>query len=68
MSNEVPSLLRLRDVVERVRLSRSHLYALIQSGQFPKPIKLTERVSVWPEAEVSAWIADRIQASRKAAA
>lgn len=38
------------------------MYALIQKGEFPKPIKLSERSSAWLESEVQAWIDARIAA------
>jgi prophage regulatory protein len=38
------SLLRFRQVKEIVPLSRSEIYRRIARGQFPKPIKLGERV------------------------
>ena len=53
-------LLRLPEVRQRTRLSRSELYRRICAGTFPRPIKLGERVSAWAENEVTAWIAARI--------
>ena len=41
--------------------SRSHIYALIQKGEFPKPIKLSERSSAWLASEVHEWIESKIQ-------
>ena len=54
-------LLRLPDVLERTALSSSTLYRLVNAGRFPRPLKLTERSSAWVEAEVDAWIAERIR-------
>ena len=48
--------LRMPAVMERVGLSRAGIYRLIQLGDFPAQHKLTERVSAWDEAEVSAWL------------
>lgn len=36
-------ILKLPDVMERCALSRSSIYAYIQSNKFPKPIRLGER-------------------------
>lgn len=55
-------LIRLREVMTKTGLSRSYVYALSQKGQFPKPVKLSERSSAWIESEVQAWIDERIQA------
>jgi prophage regulatory protein len=53
-------LLRLAEVVERTGLSRSSLYAAIQRGTFPGPVKIGPRSSAWPESEIVGWINDRI--------
>ena len=55
-------LIRLREVMAKTGLSRSYVYALAQKGQFPQPVKLTERSSAWVQAEVQEWIDSRIQA------
>jgi prophage regulatory protein len=53
-------ILRIQDVIAVTRLSRSTIYRLIQAGQFPKPIKLTERASGWHYEAVEQWLRDRI--------
>ncbi len=53
-------LMKLRAVIETTGVSRSHIYALAQKGQFPKPVKLTERSSAWVASEVQEWIDTRI--------
>ena len=54
------NLLKMPEVRAKTGLSRSHLYALAQNGEFPKPIKLSERSSAWVESEVQDWIDTRI--------
>lgn len=54
------TLLKLTSVIASTGLSRSHIYALAKKGEFPKPVKLTERSSAWVEAEVQKWIESRI--------
>jgi prophage regulatory protein len=56
------SLNKLPQVLAKTGLSKSHLYALAQKGEFPKPIKLSERSSAWVESEVNDWIDARIAA------
>ena len=51
--------LRLRQVSERTGLSKTHIYRLIQRGQFPLPARLSERVVAWDEAAVNAWLVER---------
>ena len=54
--------LRLPEVRSTVGMSRSQIYRLIQSGEFPKPVKLGLRVSVWPDNDIQAWQAKQIAA------
>lgn len=63
-----PTILRRRQVEARTGLSRSTLYARVAAGTFPAPVNLGARAVGWIESEISDWLADRIEASRKAAA
>jgi len=56
--------IRMRELLQRVGLSRSTVYRLTDAGRFPSPIKLSERASAWRLREVEAWAAERINASR----
>lgn len=61
------TLLRLPAVLDRTGLSRSKLYELVQSGQFPRPIKQPGgRLICFADNEVDAWIKARL-AEREAA-
>lgn len=62
--DSTPRLIRLPEVQHLTGLSRSQVYALIAHGKFPRPVKLSERCSAWPEATVRTWITDRIQAAQ----
>jgi prophage regulatory protein len=59
MEATMTNLERLPSVVQRTTLSRSHLYALMKEGKFPKPIKLGTRSVGWRVDDVEAWIAAR---------
>lgn len=48
--------LRIKEVMQKVGLSRSQVYRLIQAGVFPSPFKIGSRVSVWSESLVSEWM------------
>jgi prophage regulatory protein len=61
------SLLRLPAVRQRVGLSRSQIYELVRRGQFPAPVKLSERASGWQESLISEWVNSRIRASQQPA-
>ncbi|USE81132.1 AlpA family phage regulatory protein [Cupriavidus gilardii] len=56
-------ILRLPEVQQRIGLSRSSIYARIQEGSFPRPIKLGH-ASGWIETEVHAWIVRQIEQTR----
>jgi len=54
-------ILRMRQLAEKISLSDSHIYALIQKNQFPKPFSLVHggRAMGWYESEVDIWLAQR---------
>jgi prophage regulatory protein len=61
-------LIKQSEVSNETGMSKSHIYALIQRGLFPKPIKLSERSSAWVESEVQDWIDAKIAARDQEAA
>jgi prophage regulatory protein len=58
-------ILRLRAVKERIGLSRSSIYLWMAKGLFPRAISFGTRSMGWLESDIEAWIAERVQASRK---
>jgi prophage regulatory protein len=52
--------LRASKVLEKTGISRTHLYRLIQQGEFPRSYKLSERVSVWDEAAIDTWLDSKL--------
>ena len=48
--------LRLPSVIDKVGLSRSQIYKLIQRGDFPEPVKIGPKVSVWIEEKLEVWM------------
>ncbi len=57
-------IVRLPQVIQKTGLSRSTLYSLINSGDFPQKIKLSPRAMSFLESEIDSWIADRVTASK----
>ncbi len=57
-------LLRMSQVRDRTGLSRSTIRRWVAQGLFPQPIKLGENVVGWIEAEIDAWIRERIADTR----
>ncbi|MEA9428256.1 helix-turn-helix transcriptional regulator [Aeromonas caviae] len=73
MKNTNPTIavrfIRIREVCEKTGLSKSSIYDLMTQGRFPQTVRLSEagRGVAFVEAEVDAWMAQRI-AARNAAA
>lgn len=53
--NAPERILRLPEVINRVGLSKSPIYARIKRGEFPAPVKLG-RVSGWRESDIQRFI------------
>lgn len=60
-THETTRLIRLEEVRRLSGLSRSHLYALIQRGEFPSPVKISIRAAAWVSREVDQWVRARIR-------
>lgn len=67
-NTETPRLIRIRQVMDATAMKKSAIYAAIAAGNFPRPVPIGTRMVAWSEAEVHAWIRERITASRGAAA
>ena len=52
--------LKRPEIEKRTGLKRSTIYEKIKAGTFPKPVKLGARAVAWPEAEINAWMEERI--------
>lgn len=50
---------RLPEVMQRTKLGRSTIYALVATKRFPKPIKLGARAVGWSAQEISDWLQSR---------
>lgn len=57
-----PSLLRIGDVMQLTKLSKSYVYALAADGRFPRSIPLVPggKSRAWVYSEVLEWIEQRI--------
>jgi len=57
-----PRMLSARAVCKLTTFSRSTLYLMIGSGEFPRPVKLGKRRVGWREADVFDWLGSRQEA------
>ena len=51
---------RRPEVEAKTGLSRSTIYEKMKSGSFPKPVKLGPRAVGWLDAEIDAWLEERV--------
>lgn len=57
----MPQFLTPKAVCDRVAISRATLDRLVAAGRFPAPIRLTERRLVYNQADVEAWMTERLE-------
>ena len=53
-------LLRLKQVQEKVPVSKPEIYRRVKNGTFPQPVRLSQSVVAWVESEIDQWIAARM--------
>jgi prophage regulatory protein len=56
--------LRLPEVCQVTGLKRAMIYRLQQRKSFPQSVKITDHAVGWIDAEVQAWLEQRIAARR----
>lgn len=59
--SDFPTLISTKEVIKRTTLCRGTIRNLVNAGDFPRPIRLTENRIAFREAEVTAWLAARLQ-------
>jgi prophage regulatory protein len=59
--SRLPRLLPLREVAQRVALSRSTIWRMERAGQFPKRRRLSVNKVAWWEPEIEEWVQSREQ-------
>ena len=59
--------LRRRAVLAKVGISSTHLFNLEKAGRFPQHVMLTPRCAVWSEAEIDAWMQERLASGKRPA-
>ncbi len=53
-------LIRLKEVIYKTGLSKATLYRLIQSGDFPASVSISNRAVAWEESLVDEWLIKKI--------
>lgn len=54
------NLLGIKDVKSKVSLAQSTIYKMMANEEFPKPVQLTSNRVGWVEAEIDAWLEQRV--------
>lgn len=52
-------LLRLPEVMRKVGLRKTAIYARMRLREFPKPVAIGVRARAWRASDIEQWIADR---------
>ena len=60
-SQQKNRILRRPSVELLIGLSRSTIYSMMASGDFPKPVQLGKRAVGWREAEIRKWLESRLE-------
>ena len=63
METIVLNFIRRNEVLRRTGLTRSTLSRLIEAGDFPPGVRLSERIRAWQEADIDAWARKRVALS-----
>lgn len=51
--------IRIKEVIQKVSLSQSTIYAMIAKDQFPKSFELTPGRVAWVEEDIDQWLAEK---------
>ncbi len=54
------NFLRIVDVMKKTGIAKSTIWLWVSEGKFPKPIKLSPRITVWEEKEINHWMSNKI--------
>ena len=57
--------LRINEVVEMLSVSKSTVWAWVKESKFPKPIKLSEFVTVWKLSDIEEWVQQKENNNQK---
>jgi prophage regulatory protein len=63
MQQKSETIIRLPEVIKQTGLSRSTIYSLIKSGDFPQQIQLSERTMGFTQSSICDWVIGKIEAS-----
>ena len=50
---------RVNELTKILSVSRASIYNWLNKGKFPKPIKISDSVTVWRKSDIEEWILSR---------
>jgi prophage regulatory protein len=50
------NFLRIVDVMKKTGIAKSTIWLWVNKGRFPKPIKLSPRITVWENEKINEWM------------
>ena len=50
------NFLRIKDVMKKTGIAKSTIWLWVSEGKFPKPIKLSPRITVWESNKIDEWM------------
>ena len=56
VESSIKRLLRIKEVLARLSISRSSFLEWCRTGRFPQPIKIGPRTTVWKAEDIDAFI------------
>jgi prophage regulatory protein len=56
---EANTLIRIKDLIKIIPISRASIWRLSRAGKFPRPIRLAVRTTAWRKSEIEAWLRER---------
>jgi prophage regulatory protein len=54
------NFLRIKEVMKMTGIARSTIWLWVSEGKFPKPIKLSPRITVWESNKINNWMENKI--------
>ena len=56
---DIDRLVRMRELIKIVSMSRANIYLLMSKGKFPKNFKISEKTAVWRLSVIEEWISQK---------
>lgn len=53
--------IRINELIEKTGIARSTIWLWVSEDKFPKPIKLSPRITVWEEDKIEDWMNKKIK-------